>query len=298
MRYSVTILGVLLINYFLWQQAEVFFLGLYRPVEEVGFYTLASKIPSIVPVLIPAVLGTVLLPAIAEQFGRGDMDKIRRIYITSARYLMILSMPLAAGGIALARPIVNLLYGADYAPAIVLMQILFIPFASRAISYSADGVIQGIDQPSFIFKIGLVLTCLNIGLSLWLIPKYGVLGAAIASSVPRVLVLPIYSRFASKKIMAAWPVGDTVRIVLASLIIGLVLFALQLHLGAALSIVLGIPLGLFLYAGVILILRVIREPDLLILRDSQNSLPLPLRKSYNAALTFVWRFAGSRPPSR
>lgn len=289
LKYALTMTGVLGLSYFLWQQAEVLLLGLYRPVEEVGFYTLASKLPWLSMMLIPSVFGAVLLPAIAEQFGKGDMEKLKKIYLTAARYLMMLALPLAAGGIALASPIISLLYGADYAPVITLMQILFIPFAMVGICYAATGVIQGTNQPAFIIKVELFLVCLNIGLNLWFIPRYGVLGAAIASSVPRLLILPFYIRFISRRIGTAWPIRDTIKIAMAALIMGLAVYVLQSQLGVALSLALGIPMGIVLYVVGILSLRVIRQQDVHILKGGQTSLPQALQKSYTALIGLVER---------
>ena len=295
LKYSLTMISILVLNYLLWEQAEVLFLGLYRPVEEVGFYTLASRLPSMAVTLIPSVFGAVLLPAIAEQFGKGDIEKVRRIYLTSARYLMMLAIPLAAGGIALSRPIINLLYGPAYTPAVILMQIVFVPFAAASIGNAAGSVILGINQPSFVLKVGSLLALLNVGLNLWLIPRYGMLGAAIASSVPRILALPIYIIFASRKVSAAWPLVDTIKISAASCFMGLTLFALQTHLSAALGVILGILLGVVLYAIAILVFKVLHSQDLNILKGIQDSLPPALRKHYAVFIELAGRLVIAKP---
>ena len=294
LKYALTLTGVMGVNYFLFHQAEVLFVVLYSPMEEVGFYTLACKLPFMAMMLVPVVLGGVLLPTIAEQFGKGDMERIKRIYVTSSRYLMMLALPVATAGIALARPITTLLYGADYEPVIELMQIVFIPFAMMGIAHAATGVIYAINQPSFILRLGLLLICIDVGLCLLLIPRYGAVGAAIASSVPRLLSVPLYIRFASRKVGAAWPLSDTVRIVLASSIMGLVLFILQSYLGVALSLVVCIPLGLALYVAALLGVKVVRQQDLEILKRIQDFLPAPLRKYYAAFLNVAGRLIGWR----
>jgi O-antigen/teichoic acid export membrane protein len=286
--------GALILSYFLWDQAEVLILGLYRPADEVGFYTLGFKLPSLAMMLVPSVLGAVLLPAIAEQFGKRDMEKLKMIYLTSTRYLMMLALPLAAAGIALASPIVNLLYGRAYAPVVILMQIIFIPFAVRPVTQGAAATIEAIKQPAFLFGAGLVLGCLNIGLNLWLIPRYGMLGAAIAGSVSRFVSLFPYIWFASKKIGATWPFGDTLKICAASAIMGVLLFLLQGRFVPALSLAICIPLGVVLYAAAIVVLKVISKHDLIILKGIQNSLPSTLRRHYAILIGLIERMVYSR----
>jgi O-antigen/teichoic acid export membrane protein len=283
-KYAMTMCGVLGVNYFLWAQAEVLFLGLYQPVEVVGFYTLAAKMPVMVMQLVPIVFGMVLLPAISEQFGRGDMDKLRTIYLSSARFIMILALPLAAAGIALARPIIGLLYGADYEPVVVITQVLFVPFAMWSVTHATTAVIYGVNQPAFVLKVGLLLLCLGVGLNLWLIPWLGAVGAATASSVPRLLVLPIYIYFVYKRIGVSWPVGDTLRIALACSVMGVVLFVIQNYLGMALGLALAVPVGLPVYVVAILTLGTFRSQDIHILEGFQGFLPSALRKHYEALM--------------
>ena len=290
LKYSMTIAGVLLLGYLINRQAEVFFIGLYCTVEEVGFYNLGFRISSLVGML-PTAIAFALLPAVAEQFGRGEMDKIKRIYLTATRYLMLVALPLSVGGIALADSIITLLYGVDYLPATVPLQILLIPFAFFGIARAGDAVIRGINHPGFILKTMIVFTVIKIGLMLWLIPAYGISGAAVASSVPRILMLPVYVVFVSRNIGTIWPSRDTIKIVVATLIMGLVVYAVQSQLGVVPSLVVGILLGVVIYVIFIFALRVIQEQDMDILRKAQDSLPVFLRKYYIRVLGFMERFA-------
>jgi O-antigen/teichoic acid export membrane protein len=290
LKYSLAAMGILGVDYFLWQHAETMFLGIYGTVEEVGFYNIAHRIPAMAITLIPYVFGQVLLPAVSEQFGRGDMEKIKKIYITAARYLMMLSLPIAMAGIALARPIIHLLYGSDYAPTIVLMQIIFIPFSMRGLTHAVSSIIYGIKEPVFILKIGVILVCLSIGLNLWLIPKYGAIGAVIATSIPRMLSLPLYIGFVSRRIGAPWPLGDTIRVVLASVVMGLVVFVLQHYLGIVLGLCLGVTVGIIVYLAALLLLRLARPQDLTILKQLEPRLPFILRKGCAAIINLVERF--------
>jgi O-antigen/teichoic acid export membrane protein len=277
------------VDYFLWGQGEIMFLGMFRSVEEVGFYTIAHKIPIMAISLIPYVFGTVLMPAVAEQFGKGDMAKIKRIYTHSSRYLMILSLPLATAGIALAKPIITVLFGAEYAPAIIIMQITFIPFAIRGLNHSVSSVIYGIKEPSFLVKIGAFLVVIAIGLNLLLIPKFGAVGAVIATSIPRVISVPLYIRFVSKKTGASWPMGDTFKTAISAVIMGLIVFIIQYYLGGILSLAVSIPIGIIVYAAALFAIGAVKREDFTLFKGVQKTLPAPLRKPYLALLTFAER---------
>ena len=79
LKYSITAAGIMILSYLVSQQAEVFFLGLYCTVEDVGFFTLAFKI-GLLAGLLPQAVAYVLLPAITEQIGKGQIEKMKRIY--------------------------------------------------------------------------------------------------------------------------------------------------------------------------------------------------------------------------
>jgi len=280
LRYTLTMTAISVVAYLVWSQAEVLFLGIWCPAKQIGFYRLSCQLPTMAMGLVPSVFAGVLLPTMCEQFGKGDMEKIKAIYVTSARYLMMMGLPMAVAGIALARPLTNLLWGPGYEPTIVLMQIAFVPFSMYAIGGACTAVIYTLNKPTFDLKAGLVLGCLSIGLELWLIPRYGVLGAAIGSSVSRLLVVPIYSIFVSRNIQAGWPWADAAKITLASCIMGLALFTIQTHMGTVPSLALSIPVGLFMYGASLLGLRVVQPQDLQNFGRIEDFLPSRLRKTY------------------
>jgi O-antigen/teichoic acid export membrane protein len=290
-KYALTMAGVIGINYLLYQQIEVFFIGLYCPVEQVGFYNLAVRLAMISNTLIPSAFSFVLLPAIAEQFGRGDIERIKAISRNSVRYLMMIALFLAAVQIALARPLITFLYGAEYAPSILLMQIVIVPFALGSIAQAISAVISGINEPGYILKTGVFLAVLSIGLDLWLIPRHGVTGAAIASSIPRFLCLPVYAFFAFRKTGVTWPFKDSIKVIIVAAITCLVLFILQSHTGTIVGLIAGIIAGVVLYTSGILGSRLISEQDLSMLRRAGNSVPSVLRNQYLAVIGLIEKIA-------
>jgi O-antigen/teichoic acid export membrane protein len=293
-KYALAVMGVTIVNFFIWRQAEVLFLGIYSPVEEVGFYRLASRIPGTAMAIIPMALSSVLLPAISEQFAKGDTEKLKRIYTTSSRYLMILALPIATAGIALAQPFINIAYGVEYDPSIILMQILFIPFAMWAIADAPGYVIFGVNQPTFILKVGLVLIFLSLGLNYWLIPAHGALGAAIGSSVSRLIAPILYIIYACKITNAKWPLLDTVKILVASGMLCAALFALHMSLGEVPGLILAIPLGIPFYIITISLFRVIDNQDIAIFRGLQEALPHFFRRPCGVIIGAVEKLARTK----
>jgi O-antigen/teichoic acid export membrane protein len=288
LKYTMIMTAIFFLGYFQTQRAEIFFLGIYQSTQAVGFYTIAFLLAQNSIGLVLQVFSGVLVPAVSEQFARGDIDRIRAIYLTSARYLMMFGLPLAIGGMALSAPIIKLFYGAEYAASILMLQILLLPFAFLAISNAATGVLYGMDQPSKVLTVGAGLILLSIGLDIWIIPKFGAIGAAVASSIPRVLSAVMYIHFASKTCQAPWPIKDMLKITFASVVMGIIVYVLQLHIKIeAVALVLLLPLGVVIQVLGLTTLGVMRQDDIDILRRIQGGLPARLRGIFSFLLRIV-----------
>ena len=279
--------GILLAEYIVWERSEVLLLGFFRPDQEVGFYNLAVKFPRFLMASVPAILAGVLLPTLSEQFGKKDMVKLKSVYTTSARYLMMLALPLVAGGIALAAPLVKVLYGAEYAPVVRIMAIVFLPAAFLVFATLCRQVLYAIDKPTYALRVILLLAPLNIGLNLLFIPRYGILGAAIVSSSVQFLSLPAYIWLVHRETGAVWPLADGGRTALAASLMGVALFLVYTLWGTLPSLVLALPLGVPMYLVWLVAFGSFRREDLDNLARATEVLPPWLVGPYNRVLGVV-----------
>ena len=261
LRFGAIASVLLLIDFIINDRSELFFIKIFRPNDEVGYYSLAFAMASYPILLIPGALGSVLMPAISEQFGRGDSARLAAIYVTSARYLMMLSLPLAAGGIVMARPLVIALFGQEYLPMVLPTQILMGAGATLAISMSTSGVIWGTNRPQFFLLMSIFKVPVNIIACLLLIPAFGMRGAALA----QLAAGPAWGVtlwYVTTRLGVAWPYKDTARIILASALMAVGVVFLQKYLEGSRLIPLVVLAGAGLYSVLLLVLRAVREDDL------------------------------------
>ncbi|MFH1140641.1 MAG: flippase [Chloroflexota bacterium] len=290
--YAMAMTGILLAEYLIWDRSEILLLGFLRPDQEVGFYTLGVKLPRLLMAVVPAVLGGVLFPTLSEQFGRKDMTKLKAVFTTSARYLMILALPLVAGGVALAAPLVNVLYGTAYAPAISIMMIAFLPASFLVFVTLCRQALYAVDKPAFALKVAVVLAPLHIGLNLLFISRYGAIGAAIATSALQFLILPVYIWLMYRETRALWPLADGARTVLAAAVMGIALFALYKVWGTIPALVLALPLGGALYFLGLVAFGALRAQDLEILAKAKEVLPSILWNPYRGMMRAMGSLMG------
>ncbi len=176
----VGIIGAFMLN------TDIIMLGWWRTSEEIGFYSASQKIIQMLYSL-PAILAGAIFPTLSRLAGQKDNDKVRQLMEISMVSVLLIAIPMAIGGIVLARPIIELIYGAEYLPSVPVFQILIattlIIFPSTLIGNS---ILAYNKQKRLAVYMGIAAIG-NIIFNSILIPIYGIIGASIATIVAQFL---------------------------------------------------------------------------------------------------------------
>lgn len=171
---SMTALGVCA---FLLTWVDILLLGVYVPAHELGLYSAASRTAGVTSFFLYSV-NTLFAPTMADLFNRGDLALLERLFKTT-KWAITISLPfflLCAfeGSDLLA------LFGPEFRLAALCLTVLsaghFINSATGSVGYMLT--MSGRQNLALANQLGGV--SLAIALNLWLIPRWGVLGAAVA----------------------------------------------------------------------------------------------------------------------
>lgn len=177
------VLGVLAVIY---QRLGVLMLSTLGTEAQAGWFAAASRVIEPVKILHFAVLGA-LLPTLARLTApvAGSAEPqthlAARIFRRSMLFLLLSSLLAAGVIIALAQPIVSLLFGASYAGSVIPLQILavsLIPYTVSA-SWAVRLVTQG-NERRVLWATAVSLAAAFL-LNRWLIAGAGPSGAALAA---------------------------------------------------------------------------------------------------------------------
>ena len=148
----------------------------------VGYYALAKQIAefSVVPV---SSLGFTISPTFGEQKASNRLDRAARVYEESLSHVLLAYIPAVVGLVLLAEPLVRFVFGAEYVPAVPVVQALGGYVLIHAVNkITSDGLdYLGLARSRAVAKILMALS--NFVLNLLLIPVLGVVGAAVATVV-------------------------------------------------------------------------------------------------------------------
>jgi len=205
-----------------------FVVGYYLPSEYVGYYGIATPIARL-PLTISMAVATALLPAASEAVSVNDKGLLKTYINQSYRYVTLLVLPLSVGTLFFAAPILNII-GPAYVYGTQALQILAVGMLFFTIYTVSSSIAQGLGKP-YLPMIVLVLgTLLDLGLSIYLVPIYGISGTAIATTVSGFFIMATLSWKTLKIAGVSLSKGNFIRIVAASSILGLFFFILPKNL--------------------------------------------------------------------
>ena len=156
---------------------------LTNQVNQVSFYDNAEKIVTI-PLTFITVLSTVMMPRIANEYSKGNLNQVKQYITKSAEISIFMAMPMFLGLASIAMKFVPWYLGEEFIP--VSYAIIFI--CPIVLSNSLEGVsgkqyFMATNQVDKLMISYISTAVMNLILNLILIPKYGFYGAAIATLI-------------------------------------------------------------------------------------------------------------------
>ena len=173
------LMGAIMLN------TDIIMLGWLRSPEEVGYYSAAQK-PIQLLYVFPAILASSIFPVLAR-LTKANPSEAKSLLFKYLKLAIVASIPIAIIGVSLSGPIISLLFGAEYAPAVMTFRILALTILVVYPSTILGNAIFAYDhQKSFVGFVA-VSAIGNVILNLLLIPRFGIEGAALATILVQLL---------------------------------------------------------------------------------------------------------------
>jgi O-antigen/teichoic acid export membrane protein len=159
-------------------QTDAFLISIFLTETDLGYYSAALTITLAISLMSFAVRAAIY-PVMAR-YARTDPDKLALLYEKANQYLIALSLPIAAAVCLLSGPIITLIFGEDFTPAVPALQVSVWAAVFLLVNVpSARLLLIDNRQQAAAGLTGVSMTT-NIIANLILIPTLGIVGAALA----------------------------------------------------------------------------------------------------------------------
>jgi len=280
---------------FLSEKYDEMLLGYFSTLNNVTFFNLAGRV-SRLGRFFPLQLFQQVAPIAAELNAREEESKLSLLFLEASKYLTIFSLPIFIFIFAFANLIMITWVGDGYFISAHLLRILVLgQIVNLLISAPGNSIIPNLGFPKFLMYEGIINLAINLVVSFLLIKYYGIVGAAIGTTIA-IVISSAYLYITSAKYFKEPPFAFMMKTYLKPVIISIVsaAFAFALyHYGLrSLSFTINRPVGviylavcglifLCLYALILLRSKYLDEHDYSNLRKLKYILN-PFKKQQNS----------------
>ena len=180
-------------------QIDSLLIGYFMNETEVGYYAVAVVLVQGIT-LIPGAIQRVTAPVIATYHGKGEYESIRKLIKNTMLKTFLVTVFLSILLAIFGKFLIVFLFTEEFLPAYLPMLILLIGTAIHSLTISVGGALSSIGKVNIIFRISVLCALINLALNTILIPKFGIVGAASATSISLIITVAMVLTFLKRYI--------------------------------------------------------------------------------------------------
>jgi len=279
--------GLLLVQTVVWDRSDVIFLKLLQPdIRQLAFFSVCFSIAD--RLVLPAqAFANALSATQMSEYGR-NKSSLFRITSDSFAYLLVGALPVLVGMACIGGPLIRVVYGAQYLPAVPVFIIVSILNIPKAVLTPAQTLLYSTEDLGFILKWSLVASLVNIALDIILVPHQRAIGAALANGITQSFAVAVLWR----RVLTRYPVrldrSALLRLSAATVAMAVALLAvIAMPLGEIMKLGIAIPCGAIVFLLTARTLRLFQNHDRRRLLMLSAFVPRPARRFYEQLVDFM-----------
>lgn len=239
---------------------DILLIGVFLSTTTVGQYEIAWRIAGIT-ILLSRAISLVILPEISNWYKNEELKSIRRAVTESLHWSIVLVVPAFVATVLLAEEILLVLYGPEYVPAWSALIVIIGGKIFQSIHIVLERALQGMNKPHLSAIANIIGMVANAGFNLILIYYFGIIGAAVATSIGYLLTAGMHLHYIRKFIRLKLPFKRFGWVFISSSCMGGAIWVLQQYITADSFILLTffVVAGVALYGMVLIIYTPIRN---------------------------------------
>lgn len=205
---------------------DILIIGWLLTQTDVGTYEVAWRVAG-VAVILSRAIAVAVLPQVSAWQATDATQRIEDLLRDAITPSLGLIIPAMFGVIVLSREILGILFGSEYTTGWLILIILIAGKLPEGIQAIVARYLQGLNRPDLEARATVVATTLNLVLNIVLISQFGLIGAAIATTVSYTAGTVVRLRYLSWLITIRFPYREVGWCILASVIMAGTIFWLR-----------------------------------------------------------------------
>lgn len=185
MRFAAPLLGALIVASFA-TRSDVFIIGYWLAPEEVGFYGAAFQTASIIALVLGS-LDSVAMPLISRAIANDNRSGLQSLLQSVLRWSVSMSLPVFLIFMLFPTQVLSI-FGEQFHQASYCLVVLAISQVIIAASGSSNTALVLAGYSKMVMWNSIWLGAVQIGFNVLLVPRYGIVGAAVGTALALTLV--------------------------------------------------------------------------------------------------------------
>ena len=176
-------------------------IGMFLPIASLTYFAVAGTLVGYLKAFVVA-MATVLNPMSSALDSQKDEHRLRLLFLTSAKAAMLCGLPLCIGFIVLGERFISIWMGAAFGPISgPLLAILAVAHLVGLPSYTITQILYGLAKHRIAAIMRICEAVANVVLSVILVRKFGLIGSALGTMIPNIIITAIVLPAAVPKLM-------------------------------------------------------------------------------------------------
>lgn len=230
-------------------RVDTLLVGFFLNPAAVSFYAVSNQIIQFLQTPASA-LGFTISPTFGAEKAAGNVEGAARVYETSFVHLLLLYTPAAAGIVLVAEPLIELAFGSEYINAVPVLRVLGLYIILTGIMKITSHGLDFLGRARARAIARGATALLNVGLNVILIPRMGVVGAALATVITFSMytVASLYIIDQEFNLRRLYLMKNTMLIVMITGLMSVVVFILLDYIQGWISLLLVVTIGVVIWA--------------------------------------------------
>lgn len=214
------------LTYIVWKKSEVFFLNIYKGPESVAYYGLGYELAQRFMQMIESPVGDLQNITGLEIFNKNPSkypDFLERVN----KFFCIVYIPLGFIAFFSSDMFIPILFGENMQNSSIVLKVMILVFFIPLCCSHCGAMIYALEKWNLMVIVQSTAAIINVSLGLYLIPRYGIDGALLASSLSIILIPLFFTIYFYRDFGNVVPFYSIIKAFFASLPCGVLAYAYQ-----------------------------------------------------------------------